>query len=43
MSNRKIWIVTVNTDGVEIEHEWDSVEDLQRDWRSEDCLCPCGR
>ncbi len=32
--NGKIWIATVNTDGVEIEHEWDSVEELQRDWCS---------
>lgn len=40
--NGKIWIATVNTDGIEIENEWGSVEELQRNWCSEDCPCPCG-
>ena len=42
MMNKKILVTTVNVDGVEIEHEWNSVEELQKDWSSEDCLCTWG-
>ena len=42
MMNKKILVTTVNVDGVEIEHKWNSVEELQKDWHSEECSCPCG-
>lgn len=42
MMNGKIWVVIVNMDCVKIEYEWDSVEELQKDWCSEECPCPCG-
>ena len=40
--NGKIWVSTTNADGVEFEHEWSSIEELQNDWCSEECICPCG-
>lgn len=42
MMNGKIWVATVNVDDIEIEHEWNCLEDLQRDWCSEECPCPGG-
>lgn len=42
MMNGKILVATVNVDGIEIEHEWKSVDELQKDWCSEDCPCPGG-
>lgn len=42
MTNKKIVITTVNIDGVEIEHKYNSVEELQKAWCSEECPCPNG-
>lgn len=42
MMNGKIWVSTTNADGVEFEHEWGSIEELQNNWCSEECTCPCG-
>lgn len=42
MVNKKIWIATVSANGVENEYNWDSVKELQKDWCSEECHCPCG-
>ena len=42
MKHKKIWVATVNTDGITVEHEWNSVDELQKDWWSEACPCPCG-
>lgn len=40
--NGRIWIAVANMDGKTIEYEWDSLEELQKDWQSEECPCPCG-
>lgn len=37
-----IWVETINENGIKNEHEWNSVEELQKDWCSEECPCPCG-
>ena len=42
MTNKKIKVTTVNVDGVEIEHKYNSVEELQKAWCSEECPCPNG-
>ncbi len=42
MTNGKIWVLTMNVDGADCEDEWDSVEELQKDWCSEECPCPGG-
>lgn len=41
MANKKIW-VAINSDGTEVEYNWDSIKELQKDWCSEECPCPCG-
>lgn len=40
--SEKICVKVLNDDNEELLYTWDSVDEIQKDWVSDECPCPCG-